>query len=123
MQLPLQERVIAMINEARRLSAMIDELKQPETAMIAFGLLPDWEEAARQAIHLCRLAALTLPQASLDTLIDRVNALDEEGASGSIMCKPNGMIIGQDLIIHNSRISTSSLPLALPRPLSPCLLP
>src|SRR5436189_2471659 len=80
MQLPLQERVIAQINEAERLSAMIDELKKPGTAMIAFGLLPDWNEAARQAIRLCRLAIVALPLDELNNLVDRVNDLGgEEG--------------------------------------------
>ena len=77
----LQERVITQINEAERLSAMIDQLKEPETALIAFGLLPDWNEAAKQAVHLCRLAIVTLSTDELNQLIDRVNALGDEEAS------------------------------------------
>lgn len=74
----LQERVIASVKEADRLEAMIHPLERPETAIIALGLLPEWNEATRQAVHLCRLARLSLPQDALNDLIDSVNALSEE---------------------------------------------
>jgi hypothetical protein len=71
-QLPLQDRVIASLNEAERLSAMLEQLETPETAMVAFGLLPDWSIAARQAIQLCRLACTALSHEELSDLIDCV---------------------------------------------------
>lgn len=77
-RLLLQDRVIALVSNAERLSAKIDKLKKPDTANIAFMLLPQWEEVAREAIHFCRLAVLSLPDNELENLIARVRALDPD---------------------------------------------
>jgi hypothetical protein len=84
-QQSLSEHVIVNITNAERLSSMVDDLKNSETALTALtaptalSLLQEWYEAARQAVHFCRLARLALPDDELGDLIDRVHALDEEG--------------------------------------------
>jgi hypothetical protein len=82
MENQLPQRVIASISEAERRSAVLDSLKTQEAAMVEFDdfyrLLQDWITAARQAIHLCRLACIALSRNDLEELIDHINALDEE---------------------------------------------
>jgi hypothetical protein len=79
-QQSLQNRVVAKIVYAEQLSVQIDRLHElekiePEQLLT---LIPAWNEAAKQAIHFCRLARLALCPEELITLIDRLHALNPE---------------------------------------------
>jgi hypothetical protein len=76
----LQERVIAKIVHAENLSKQLNELEQQQKIVpdLLLTLIPAWNEAAKQAIHFCRLARLTLWPEELVGLIERIHALDPE---------------------------------------------
>lgn len=74
---PLSERAYMSIMEAEWRAALIWDLRG-DASLVAVSFLEDWQDAARQAIEVCRLANRTLPQWERERVIERLEEFDPD---------------------------------------------